>query len=720
MKKFRLLSTLLATLMVISMLAAMPVGAADESGNSFFCDFESFPATGETAAATFVANGFKWMSVDDATLVEDATYGKVLTASDDFKLGFGLASPVTTGKIRLGFSFKANTFGDVYGAQTMGTTSSEPTGTKRFLHLRSTSSVIDASSSYGVTAQDITLTENEWYYMEVVVDLDNDTYSVYRNGVLMKSIDYEMTQLQGFYFSNGGDRVPYGVVDNVAVIYEDGKITEGTDKSVVTLCFPERLVSGTTASDVTITKCGSSDTVTVDSVNVSDNRLELTCAPDSFTKGCEYVIGFSNVKGVSGKTLDGVDYAYLPETEKKEIKTALIDFEDLTSGVDKYSNILVSNSYITDPTKPTGLSSTTVSADKVGKSGASGNAIKMSGLGQAWSRILDLITTDIGIETYEFDFKFTGTGWNGSNQLRIFRDDKATTGGQELFKGYASDTWKHMKIEYDTVKDELKIYEDGVLNITTTNFELNTKPRIYIYNDTVFEMDNYTSYVTTNPLNLKSVRYTDASGKVTGANTISPETNKIDLYFSEAINDTTVSGITLTAGGADVAVTKTVSGSKVTLEIPGMLPGNAAIALTVPTTVASNAGNVLSANRVYNVTTSAGKFKVSNLALKANGNIVTEGATTGAEGDNVVVTADVINTEATAKTVTVVYAYYNDDELVDVDYEVVNIGADEYVKPISENFVTEKNVQYDAVKAFIWDGLTTNKPLTVAASYPAE
>ncbi len=226
-----------------------------------------------------------------------------------------------------------------------------------------------------------------------------------------------------------------------------------------------------------------------------------------------------------------------------------------------------------------------------------------------------------------------------------------------------------------------------------------------------FAIDNYTSYVIAEPLSVKSVRYTDAYGNVTGLNEIGAETNKIDITFSGEIDDTVLEGLSLTAGGKPVEFDEPeIYDNVVTLSIPNLLPGGEDIALAIP-----------AADRVYNVKTKAGKFQISNLALTVNGIEVTGDGTTGAEGDIVVITADVINTASIGKVVTVIYALYNDNELVDINSADVIIDNEEHIVSITTDPLTTKaNVSYDTVKAFIWDSFANAKSLAAAVSYPAE
>lgn len=108
-------------------------------------------------------------------------------------------------------------------------------------------------------------------------------------------------------------------------------------------------------------------------------------------------------------------------------------------------------------------------------------------------------------------------------------------------------------------------------------------------------------------------------------------------------------------------------------------------------------------------------FELSDLDItKADGSEISVG-NTGNDGLKIEVTADVLSAFA-EKDVTVIYALYNDDELVDAKAEVVAVPK----SGLSKEFTTKANVTYDSVKAFIWDGLTTMTPLTVAKSYPAE
>lgn len=209
------------------------------------------------------------------------------------------------------------------------------------------------------------------------------------------------------------------------------------------------------------------------------------------------------------------------------------------------------------------------------------------------------------------------------------------------------------------------------------------------------EIFSYTEPSEGDNVYVKSVRYTDASGKVKGGNTISPETTKIDITFSKAIDSDAMNAITLTADGDNVAITnRKLAGKTVTVDFD-MLPGGSAVELTIPV-----------ADRVYKAVTTEGKFEISNLDI----------AVDGAEA---VITANVINTDVSRSSITVVYAFYNDDKLVDMGAEDILLTKT-YKLDVEEAFTIRANVAYDKVKAFVWDGLTTAIPLIAEVSYPAQ
>ena len=123
MKKFRLLSTLLAALMVISMFTGITASAKQIDANTFFCDFENLEALN---ADLLIGEGFMHASNTAAAsweLADDADYGKALQINYGADLYVGLNAPVTTGKVRLGFSYKAGDFGWIYMYGTADNTS---------------------------------------------------------------------------------------------------------------------------------------------------------------------------------------------------------------------------------------------------------------------------------------------------------------------------------------------------------------------------------------------------------------------------------------------------------------------------------------------------------------------------------------------------------------------------------------------------------------------
>ena len=750
MKKRKLLSCLLAGLLTVSAFGVVSVTAADANINPVYCDFEGLPEGANTDAA-FAENGVSWVKDNNngkvgsynVTIKKDDIHGKALQLTNVVNVGVALDSTVSTGKVRFGFSMKAGTLGYLRGVF-----DAEKNYKGTFLSQVGTQ-VSALSQAYdGVIKGGVSLIEGNWYWVEAIVDVDENSWTMYVDGEEINSYTVPETEegvdpmptFQGFNFYRGDGGVATSLLDNFTLTYsvasdENAEILSYSDykdddgNTVIEVVTSEPLSAETTPDDVYVAKCGSLDTAIVSDVSFLHNKVILTM-DGSLDAGCEYCVSFGdNVTTMSGVPVEGYAYAHggavggtvTPYTEKEtfdNLNTTTSDSGKVYAADDGVYNILRTDAYYQGTSTSKNCVVTSVDDSKKGSSGASGSAVGLGG----WSalRLLDIIPTDYGVETYEFDFR-----WTHGTSANWFNPKLAEGNNAQVINVGVSQNWKHVKIEYDTVADTIKSYIDGdtaphktITGVTTFNEPLTFIP---YSSDIVFEIDNYESYISVSSLGIESVRYIDESGYATGANLVSPETVRIDITFSETVDDTTLGGISLTANGESIFFSQPeVAYDVVSLSVPGMFPGSAQLELTLPSEISSKVGGkTLSEDKFYNVETDIGTWSITDLDITVDGDTVSSSGTTGADGAYVLVTGKIINTMAQTKDVTVLYAFYNGGQLVDIYARDISLTETDYKYDILESDWSKANMTYDTVKAFVWDGLDTALAETAAVNYPA-
>ena len=108
----------------------------------------------------------------------------------------------------------------------------------------------------------------------------------------------------------------------------------------------------------------------------------------------------------------------------------------------------------------------------------------------------------------------------------------------------------------------------------------------------------------------------------------------------------------------------------------------------------------------YTFTTGAGEFKVSNLRFVNDSDEKVENPLVPG---NIYAAVDVFNSNSGTETPYLIWAAYNGNQLKSIMFKPITAipGFDETVKGTALTVTDD----YTSVKAFIWDGLTTIKPL---------
>lgn len=732
MKKFKVISSLLALVMVLSMITVMPVSAATVGSNAYFCDFESI-AVGANTNGAFGAEGLTMYLRDgtagwgSSTIKEETSGGNRALATGGGRDGDGCyiyaAAPfaATKGKVYIGFEIKGSSFSHVKAY--FDAPSTDNKGYYIAKMYQDVYLVSDAAASTALTGTKVGTRDEEklntWSYVQFVIDIDNNSWTGYLDGDKLGTYSFKdahglesVAQFSGFGFYTP-DCIGGGLIDNISIVTDVEGASQTTvdaeGNTVITAVAPVHGLDNLTKNDITVTKCGSTETVPVDTVSNVANKLTITLA-DALDAGYEYVI-----------TFDGYDsielYAYTEATAAVDPGSVYSnDFEDTVyeetlTFENKYtvmkdqsvSNILESVNTYTGNINGVSWYEITDAADVINGTKADGHAISNRITGDFY--LLDNITeTNSGIETYEFDYKLYGGSETARKYAITFNVD--INGEARTLWSYGANAhenlWRHMKIEYDNDAQTLTyLKKDGTPTVIENVQSFDGRITIGKFQSaaqTVF-IDNYTHYVTVaNPLAVEKVRYTDVNGNVTGANTISPATRQIDITFSKEIDDAAKDAVTLTANGTPVGFAATLDSNVITLTILGDLPGNADVELTIP-----------AAGRVYDVKTEKVTVTIGGLALTG-----AQPKGSMAANAQVTVTASDINATGSAS-ITLIYAFYEDDELVAVDVATKAVTAGT-TPEVSNTFTIEEAFSYDEVKAFAWDGLTTIVPLITSAT----
>ncbi len=209
---------------------------------------------------------------------------------------------------------------------------------------------------------------------------------------------------------------------------------------------------------------------------------------------------------------------------------------------------------------------------------------------------------------------------------------------------------------------------------------------------------------------VEKVRFVGSNGSKTATDSVSPETTAIELTFSSAVDMSLAEGITLAmeeeTEPAEAEPTEVHSvtiadcnlsedGQTVTLSVPGMFLGDCDYTLEVP-----------DYGFVYKFKTTEGQFAVVDFAATQIDDSPLIFGSTGADGDSIKLSGNIVNTEGSDKLYTVIYAYYKDDMLVGMDSKDYEIKKTTYFDTFTWTADTVPGeIEYDAIRIFVWDSI---------------
>lgn len=777
-KTQKMLAFVLTAAMLLSCIGTMGVSAAVyPETNSFFCDFEDFEIAGFTTmdATDFTSKGFSYAGNSTGatsgaghfSIKQDITQGKYLAVADGKGIGLDVSLPttITSGIAKLSFSYRRASSTKLPSVLAMETKLTNAGWKESAAPTQPRLGGFDGNNAYvsigygGLSKQKTkTITANQWYRVDMLFDVTNNRWAMYLDGTQLGSwqegvVDGEIrsgiTKLGVLrFFNNTGvsdvaaDAAEgYALDDITLTVYEDNNAVDVIGASIdeesktVSVVLDEDLESTVSASDISMALCGDADTaVVINTVSQLNNSVKFTYTGD-LLPGREYEIKLSGC-GASG-------FVNAAVAETRIDLVPLQDFENLTTAtLYKTTDTSQSNPYTDrvldevaasilqtiDTTNPPASPYNTfnsrsglqeVAVTPTAGNNASGKAIRTES--SVKYNFLAPVTQRSGLITYEFDAK----KYQGASALALLD----STGECGIYLPVSND-WAHYKIEvlYHTDNEgnpvctftpyrgeELQSQYKATIPAASWTGKLTTNTALSGTTASLY-IDNYVCYTVATPFAVKKVRYVDNTGKKTGSSTIAPETTKIEVTFTEPVDDATISNIVLKEGNVTVTpdnIALSADGLTAVLTISKMLCGNSDYTLTIPTSVKADGGNTLSGEIVYVFETTEGKFEISN--FEASGSDLAGGTTAGG---TLTLSADVLNTEGGEKSFVLLYAYYNDDELVDVDKAEVTIPDGTYYKEISAPFTIVSGTAYDEVKIFIWDSLKNAKPYLPAVKYP--
>lgn len=224
-----------------------------------------------------------------------------------------------------------------------------------------------------------------------------------------------------------------------------------------------------------------------------------------------------------------------------------------------------------------------------------------------------------------------------------------------------------------------------------------------------------------NEFAVEKVRFVNRDGSKTGLDSISPETTAIELTFSESVNASLVENVSVAMAEAEVEETELASdetaivdsyelsedGMTATLSIPGMLLGDSDYTIEIP-----------DYDYEYNFKTQEGRFAVVDLVATDEYDSPLIFGSTGAEGDSIKLSGNIVNTEGSDKLYTVIYAYYKDDMLVGMDSQDYEIAKTKYFDTFTWTADSVPGgIEYDTIRAFVWDSIDGAEALVECAEY---
>lgn len=336
-------------------------------------------------------------------------------------------------------------------------------------------------------------------------------------------------------------------------------------------------------------------------------------------------------------------------------------------------------------------------------------------------------------DTNEYEAYVTLVDGNGATPIGIMLNGThikpITSAGARIDNPNAANTgmlgeWKSYRLRYYPWDGEVKVYvgatqeslsSEPVLTTLTYSAHNNGNPREGVnpftwdastngseikgikiktgkISDTYIDNVKATSYgypetVTT----VKAITFEDSNGAILAADKLVGAKN-VRVHLDNAAS---APAVTLATSENSVAFTPSFDPTSgiYTMDINPMILGGATYTLNVNDTN-------------YTFTTGAGEFKVSNLRFVNDSN---EAVSNPLDNGEVYAAVDVFNSNDETETPYLIWAAYNGTQLKAIGFDKIDAigGFNETVKGEALNVTND----YTTVRAFIWDSLSTLKPL---------
>ncbi len=746
----RIITMTLCTLMLISSMSVAAFAVAD-SKTTFECRFDG------VEDGTLHGSGSKlgWTGFNSSNLgitASDEENGSYLNIRNAGFRNFNIASETLSGgKVYISFSYKYAVPAGMSGGSGMkiyaqskvnascvkilssqytetegGPTKVEQCNKENF-YIGMVSNKFSIKNDTAATGSTETISavidDGEWHEIGYIIDLDSGTLKAVVDGTFSDEYSFpkEYEGTLGTIGFQSDESKYFGSFDNFVVKHiptenkMTAKVVEDEKNKTIDVSFDEpvapSVIEALNGGGVTMYLCGAGEGIAVEAAQRTNGAIRLTYSED-LEPGREYFVDFpDNLTSIFGTPLpDGVFVSAEPgDSELVVIEKNIIEncgFEDTDTIKDTW---VKTNLTVMDNPTVTDINS----SDKVLQ--ASGWIAKLGDNTTLQSSELK------GVTTFEMDYIAKG----------------------DFFVFYASDTgymltntngeWKHLKVEVDYAENEMRIYVDGTFKKTYTssntafpdldavNYQtiwfggnnLSSKAGLHI--DNFSQTYNHT-YTISSPY-VKRVRYIDVDDNAIGIDNVTPGIKAITIEFSDAMDEESLADITLSPD----SVTGTDYDDDTytyTLYCDSLLEEESGYILTIPETVKNVSPEPTPvAETIYYFYTIEGEFDIRNVALNKNDTEITSGDIASLAGSSVSVSAEIINTNNTYGDITLKYAFYDDDALVDVNYTTFSIPFGKEIVT-TETFNAREGITPDSVKVFVWEGLISDlTPLTTAIEY---
>ncbi len=567
-----------------------------------------------------------------------------------------------------------------------------------------------------------------WHEIGYILDLDRQKLQAFVDGEVSEEYDFSAAYKEGsgtlgaIGFKTPNNGYYFGSVDNFVVKYipkdatNDVTATAVKDEAAKTIDItfdepvsPQTLEAICAPGAVSMKLCGSSTAVNIDSVTKVNGAIRVTYKGD-LQQGREYLVDLpENLKTIYGTELpDGV-FVNANGRQADIFDNVIVPNNGFEDGV-------ALDSSLHGPYAPTIIEIPESVADN-----GSNYILKPHTNNLLLGDNTTISSGNLkGMTVLEFDYVVSN-----ANTVAIFYASESPA----VWLPKAT-SWTHVKIEVDYAVNEMRIYigdsavvtqnsstKENFPNLATTNYQ-----RLWLggggFNNKGIYIDNFSQvyeYSITYPC-VKSVRYTDADDDVTSADNVPADISKIEIAFSEDMNEESLENITVSP---DPVTGRSYDAETFiyTLTCENGLTAATQYEITIPATVVSASGSVME-ETIYKFNTLNGTFELSGLSLNENGTAISKADVSSLPGKSVTVSAQISNPDNTAGMVTLIYALYdNKGEMVDVNYTTRSFPEGRETVT-SDIFTVKSGIVPVSAKVFAWKGqLTDLTPLDASVEY---